>query len=413
MTGQTTRLPRRSRLAVGLGRRAASLSRGLGLGSGSVIGGRLATALDPGLLSHLAAGRDVVLVSGTNGTTARMLVGALATRGPVATNRTGSNLPAGLATALGGSPRDAPAVLEVDEQWLPSVIADVAPALTLLLNLSRDQLDRAGEVRAAAQAWRAVLEAHPDTPVIANADDPLVAWAASASGDVTWVGVGHHWTEDAGSCPACGHLIRFTPGRWTCTSCRLRRPVADVALAASVVCSPAFGSLPLELSVPGRCNLANATMAIAAAIHLGVEPTTALEATTRIESVDGRYSRVRVMGGSARLLLAKNPVGWMETLDIIGREPNPVVVLVNDRIADGRDVSWLWDVPFEQLRGRPVVAAGTRALDLSLRLRYAGVPHTVERDLLSSFRSWPHDGEVDIVANYTAFQWLRRVLRVA
>src|SRR5207244_3416859 len=230
------------------------------------------------------------------------------------------------------------------------------------------------------RSWNDALARRPRTAVVANADDPLVAWAASGSADVTWVSAGLPWTHDATSCLACGGLIRFGTRGWCCTACPARRPDPTVSLAGRTVHSPWADALPLRLRVPGRCNVANATFAATAAMRLGVPPAIAADAAAAICSVDGRYSRVRVGDRVARLLLAKNPVGWMETFDILAPAPTPVVIVVNDGTADGRDVSWLWDVPFERLGRRSVVAAGTRAVDLGLRLRYAGVPHAVVPD---------------------------------
>jgi len=181
------------------------VSRRLGLGSGTVIGGRAGLKVAPDLVARLAAGRPVALVSGTNGktTTTRLLVAALAEAGPVVTNATGSNMPAGHAAALAAGDRDCPVVLEVDEGYLPATLATTHPQAVILLNLSRDQLDRTNEVRMLAGRWREALAAAPDVAVVANADDPLVVWAAGRAARVTWVSAGLRWRSDAVGCPAC------------------------------------------------------------------------------------------------------------------------------------------------------------------------------------------------------------------
>jgi UDP-N-acetylmuramyl tripeptide synthase len=150
-------------------------------------------------------------------------------------------------------------------------------------------------------------------------------------------------------------------------------------------------------------------MALTVAARLGVDPDTAAAAMAEVAEVIGRYATVRVGGGEARLLLAKNPAGWLEVFDVLRPPPLPVVVAINARIADGRDPSWLWDVPFERLSGRMVVASGERARDLAVRLRYAAVEHRVEADPVAAI-SAAGARSVDVVANYTSFQRLRAQL---
>ncbi len=243
------------------------------------------------------------------------------------------------------------------------VVTSVSPVVAVLLNLSRDQLDRNNEVRQLSATWRATLAAAPTLHVVANADDPLVAWAAAAAHSVTWVGAGQPWTVDAAGCPNCGSRIHFgqegpdgASGTWACDGCRLRRPALDVRLEDHVVRMSDGGRYPLSLRLPGRCNEANATMAMAAAARLGIPPPCALEAMGVTAEVAGRYRTVQVGPTRARLLLAKNPAGWLEVFDLLAPPPAPVVVVINARVADGKDPSWLWDVPFERLRGRLVIA---------------------------------------------------------
>ncbi|HLH28297.1 MAG TPA: Mur ligase family protein, partial [Acidimicrobiales bacterium] len=199
-------LGRRSRISAAVVRGINRTSRALGRGSGTVIGGRAGLLLDPGLLGELAGGRRTALVSGTNGktTTTRLLAAAVEGRlGPVATNTTGANMPAGHVAALAEHPAAAAAVLEVDEGYLAQLLTAARPAVAVLLNLSRDQLDRVAEVRLVAARWREALgelpagaagAGGPASPVVvANADDPLVAWAAAAAPSLRWVGAGLVW----------------------------------------------------------------------------------------------------------------------------------------------------------------------------------------------------------------------------
>ena len=381
----------------------ATVSRLTGRGSGAVIGGRVALTLDKGALPKLTAGRSLYLVSGTNGktTTTALLAAALSTAGPIVHNTTGANLKTGLVSALAKDLDSPVAVLEVDEAALVQVLAETTATVVVLLNLSRDQLDRYGEVRLAAAKWRTSLGARPEIHVVANCDDPLVVWAAQAAGTVTWVSTGQRWRIDATSCPNCGGRITWQDHEWSC-SCGLARPEPEIE-GGGIAVVIGGRSFPVELQLPGRCNAANAAMAMAAARVAGVDPEDALAAMVNIANVAGRYREVNLGPASARLLLAKNPAGWNETLDFLAPAPAGVVVAVNAQGPDGYDTSWLWDVDFERLEGRPVIAAGERALDVAVRLRYAGVPHEVCPDPLLAARQLP-PGKVELVANYTAFQ---------
>lgn len=398
-----------ARASVVVGR----LSRRLGLGSGSVVGGRVGLALEPHLLERLGRGRTAAVVTGTNGktTTTRLLVAALGGQQVVVTNAIGSNLPAGLAAALAGRPSGR-AVLEVDEGYLGRAVAALAPQVVVLLNLSRDQLDRVSEVRMVAAGFRRALSGVAGT-VVANADDPLVVWAAGTAPHVVWVGAGQLWRSDAVGCPACDGPVVFHPSGvgWS-SACGLRRPDPSLSLVDDHLISAGGEDLSLQLALPGRCNRANAAMALAAAMALGEDARRALSAMAGVEDVEGRFSTVPVGTVSARLLLAKNPAGWTELLDLLEGGEVPVVVGINARVADGRDPSWLWDVPFERLAGRPVVATGERGRDLAVRLRYAGVSHVTVVDQLEAL-SASGSPTVEYVGNYTAFQDLRRRLRRA
>jgi UDP-N-acetylmuramyl tripeptide synthase len=414
-----TALPLRTRVASGAGRAVAALSRRVGAGEGSVIGGRVLLAVDGAALERLAAGRTIALVSGTNGktTTTSMLAAALGTRGPVTTNSTGANLMSGLVTTLARHGPDEPAVLEVDEGLVPAAVAGLHPSVVVLLNLSRDQLDRIGEVRIPAQRWRAALEAAPATAVVANADDPLVVWAAGLARQVTWVGTGQRWRLDAFACPQCDEEIAWdADGRWACTNCDLARPETHLNLDGDEVVVADGRRLRLQLQLPGWANRANAAMAAAAAGVLGVDVAVGLAAMGAVAHVAGRYQVVSIGGTSVRLLLAKNPAGWAEALDLIRPAPMPVVVGINARIPDGRDPSWLWDVPFERLQGRLVIATGDRGRDLAVRLRYADVDHRFIEGYTAAVRATaalptpPSAPAIDLAANYTSFQDARREL---
>jgi UDP-N-acetylmuramyl tripeptide synthase len=399
-------------IARSAGRAAATLSRLAGRGTGQQIGGRVTLAVDPQALHRAAAGRELALVSGTNGktTTRTLLVAALETLGPVVSNAGGANLPSGLTAALARDRTSRLGVLEVDEPYLPRVAAAVQPRVIVLLNLSRDQLDRYAEVRRLAGIWRDLLAAPGGPAVVANADDPLVAWAAMAATDVTWVSAGQRWTFDSTSCPECGDVLqRDDDGGWRSPSCGLTRPSATWRVAGTEVRPPDGAGQQVRLAIPGAVNVGNAALAAAAAAYWNVAPAAAFAAMEAIPSVEGRYLETAYGGRPVRLLLAKNPAGWVEALQMT-RPEAPVVVAVNARAADGRDPSWLWDVPFEVLRGRAAVATGERSRDVAVRLRYAGVEHVRVDDPGQAVRAAHGSGPVEVVANYTAFQTYRRVV---
>ncbi|MGD0379830.1 MAG: MurT ligase domain-containing protein [Acidimicrobiales bacterium] len=403
-------MPMRARLAGRASTAVSSVSRRLHLGGGSVIGGRVGLLIAPDLLDTLAVGRAVALVTGTNGktTTTRLLAAALGGAPRVATSSAGANLPPGLATALASAARGVPAVLEVDEGYLGAVAGAVHPKVIALLNLSRDQLDRVSEVRMVAQRWRAALGVAPGTTVVANADDPLVVWGAQGVARVVWVAAGQLWRQDAVGCPACTGRIVFADGDWSCT-CGFRRPRPDVVLRGEVLVTADGRDLPVRLVLPGRCNLANAAVAAVAAGVMGVDEAGALAAMASVADVEGRFATVTSGDVEVRLLLAKNPAGWTELLDLLEGGTDPVVIGINARIADGHDPSWLWDVAFERLAGRQVVATGERCRDLAVRLRHAGVAHVTVPDDLEALHA-PGSSRVEYVGNYTAFQALRRRL---
>jgi UDP-N-acetylmuramyl tripeptide synthase len=403
----------RTQLASATTRLVNAASRRLGRGQGTVAGGRAGLVVDPRLLEHLSAGRQVALVTGTNGktTTTRLLTASLGANGDrVVSNETGSNMPPGHVAALVGTD-GARAALEVDEIYLPRVLTATSPAVVVLLNLSRDQLDRTNEVRLVAGRWRAALAASPHTHVVANADDPLVVWGAGAARHVHWVAAGLRWQLDAFGCPSCGGRIEFGPAGWCCTSgCGFTRPDPETILECGAHGSARATwsdgrSLPIQLALPGRFNRANAVMAAVAAEACGVDAATALQAMKGVEEVAGRFTIRRLGGVQARLMLAKNPAGWDELLDLVAHDRSPVVVSINARVADGADPSWLWDVPFERLRGRVVVATGERHRDLSVRLQYAGVEHRTEGDPVRAVTLAADGGAatVDVIGNYTAF----------
>jgi UDP-N-acetylmuramyl tripeptide synthase len=396
----------RTTVAVDAGRFAATMSRRLGMGSGAMIGGRIALSLQPRLLANLAAGRQVVMVTGTNGktTTTQMVVEALRSRGEAVSNATGANMLDGHVAALMAR-RDAPyAALEVDELHLAQVTREFEPAVAILLNLSRDQLDRVGEIRTVERSIRNALQQAPEMHVVANRDDPNIVSAAAEHPGVTWISGGARWVHDALNCPRCGAFIEDTNGPWQC-ACGLARPEADWTVTGDALVGPDGTRYDIELSLPGHVNRINAAFALAAALHLGCHQEKALDRISRVDQANGRYGAVTLAGRPVRLLLAKNPASWLEMLELVSSHDRPLVLVVNSREADGFDVSWLWDVDFEVLAGRSVLVTGDRGLDLAVRLRYAGVRCDLADSVEEALDTLSGDsGTPEIIANYTAFR---------
>ncbi len=400
-------LPLRAQVATALGRTASRLSRIARRGDGSVIGGRVGLILEPELLAKLARNRRLVLVSATNGktTTTRLITSAMRELGEVATNAFGANMPSGHVAALSQA-KDAPyAVLECDEKYVPAVLSETGASVVVLMNLSRDQMDRAAEIWLLAGKWQQAL-AESDTHVIANCDDPLVTWGAAGAKQVTWVAAGQYWKEDSWCCPECGGPLDRELSSWACRECTFARPEPDWVVHGSAVTAPDGSSYELDLKLPGRANRSNAAMALATAVAFDIPPAQALERLGEVTSVAGRYTTVERDGRTMRLLLAKNPAGWLEAFDVLEPAPGPVALSINAQGPDGRDTSWLWDVDYGVLRGRPVWATGERRLDLAARLEAAEVDFVLVDEFADVVRE-VDPGRLDVIANYTAFQQIR------
>ncbi|KUI35237.1 UDP-N-acetylmuramyl peptide synthase [Mycobacterium sp. IS-1496] len=399
----------RAALAAGAGARWAS--RVTGRGAGAMIGGLVAMTLDRSILGQLGAGRRTVVITGTNGksTTTRMTAAALGTLGAVATNAEGANMDAGLVAALAADRGATLAALEVDEMHVPHVMDAVEAAVVVLLNLSRDQLDRVGEINHIERTLRAGLARHPSAVVVANCDDVLMTSAAYDSPNVVWVAAGGGWANDSVSCPRSGEVIVRDGQHWYSTGTDFKRPSPQWWYDDTHLHGPGGLSLPMTLALPGAVNRGNAAQAVAAAVTLGVDPAAAVTAVSGVDEVAGRYRTVRLGEHTARVLLAKNPAGWQEALSMVDKHGAGVVIAVNGQVPDGEDLSWLWDVRFEHFEDTQVVAAGERGTDLAVRLGYAGVEHTLVHDTLAAIKSCP-PGHVEVIANYTAFLQLNRRL---
>ncbi len=408
-------LIKRTRLwgAITAGNLASTASRLAKRGSGVSIRGKIIRTIAPDALQQLLDGKQTFIVTGTNGktTSTHLLTAALRTQFDVVTNADGANLQYGIVSAVSEHPKSPIACLETDERAVSDVLLCGKPQAFIILNLSRDQLDRHHEITSLARSWRETLtslgEAGP--VVIATTDDPLVVWAASAGKKTVWVDVGSSWTQDASLCPACGAVLLREPtgcGRqtWRCPTGDLVQPKPDYIVDNRSIQTPTGARYASELQVPGQFNVGNAACMLAAADLKGISAEVALEAMTTVQAPAGRFSQATFGQADCRLMLAKNPAGWATCLPLI--EADTVVLAIDSQYADGQDVSWLWDVDFESLAGlgKRVIATGYRGKDLAVRLLYADVDHEYVPDLATAVSLGT--GAVDVVSTYTPFQQL-------
>lgn len=445
--------------AMAAARAVGALSRLRGGGATSVPGmvlGRLRPDALALLSSRLSAGSAVI--SATNGktTTAAMATAIIEAQGTrLVHNSAGANMAGGITSSLldasdyrGGIDGEL-GLFEVDEAWLASVCEQLRPDTIVLGNLFRDQLDRYGELEAIAERWEETVRSGPGTHarLVLNADDPLVADLGRERERVLYFGVqddavalpGMAHAADAKRCRRCGAPYVFDAvylghlGRYHCASCGRRRPepsvfateieLHGVSSAGFTLNSPA-GSVRVELPLPGLYNVYNALAAAALGTALGVRPEQIADALAASKAAFGRAETVSVQGRPVRILLVKNPAGANEVLRTLALEPgeHDLLGVLNDKIADGRDVSWIWDADFEVLRGRVrrLTCAGTRAPELALRLKYAGIEAdrisiapSIEAALAKATTDRPPDaGDQTLYAlpTYTAMLELRGLL---
>jgi lipid II isoglutaminyl synthase (glutamine-hydrolysing) len=411
-------------LAVIAGRIAGVLSRRLHLGGGTSIVGIVAQRVYPHIVEHLATQLEhgSIIVTGTNGktTTSNFIASIMRHAGLyVWNNKEGSNLMRGVAAALvthalpNGQMRrtaEAISILEVDEAALPQVVRAVPPRVLVVTNLFRDQLDRYGEVDSVLQYWQKAIKLLPDTStLVLNADDPAIAnLGIDFKGHILYYGIDdlslnllnkqedadvHHQTLDTRVCPVCGNTyiydVQFYShmGHYHCPTGDTARPQPDVSAkhiqldtfdSWHVQLEKAGETHELNVPLPGLYNVYNALAAATAAQALDVAWEPVSSAIEQAVPVFGRGERIEAEGRSIRLLLAKNPTGFNEVLRTLFTDEveRNVLLVLNDNTADGHDISWIWDVDFERAVGhtQSVTVAGTRAADLALRLKYAGLP---------------------------------------
>ncbi len=443
---------------LALARAVGAVSRLRGGGASSAPG-KVLMRLEPNAIGELGArlSRGSVLVSATNGkTTTSAILAAILERAGVSlvNNQSGANMAGGIASTLlaaarpGGRIAGELGLFEVDELWLDSLAAQLHPCAILLGNLFRDQLDRYGELETIADRWAAAVHTGParDSTLVLNADDPAIAdLGRERDAPVLYFGVeddslalaGMAHATDAKHCRRCGAPYVFEAiylghlGHYHCPSCGQTRPAPTVTAtrvtlqgvrAASFTLQTPAGEAEVALALPGLYNIYNALAAAAMATSLEIglpEIVAGLEAT---KAAFGRAETVHVGGREMRILLVKNPAGANEVLRTLTLEPgeHDLLGVLNDKIADGRDVSWIWDADFELLAGRirQVTCSGTRAPELALRLKYAGIDPArirVQADLPSALREAAADGSdpqtpLYALPTYTAMLALRELL---
>ncbi len=434
-------------------RAVGAASRASGRGGGTTLPGRMLLRLAPDALGRLGGRLDpTTIVSATNGktTTAGMIAAALeaAGRHPVH-NRAGSNMTWGVATALLDQ-RGEEGLFEVDEAWLPKVAAQLNPNLLVLGNLFRDQLDRYGEMEVLASGWSETVAARAGrTRFALNADDPAIADLGRDGYGEPREGVVYFGIEDASQalpelqhafdakhCRRCGHPYSYERafvghlGHYSCPNCGATRPQPQVAATAiklhgmsgsDVTLRTPQGEMRLQLPLPGLYNVYNALAAVTAALELGVPAATVSTALGTLRAAFGRVETISIDSTQLSILLIKNPAGANEILRTLlleaGSEKLDLWIGLNDKIADGRDVSWVWDADFELLAEgvRRVTCAGTRAAEMALRLKYAGWPEqaievvpAIEGSLDRALAAAP--GRLFALPTYTALLELRKLL---
>jgi lipid II isoglutaminyl synthase (glutamine-hydrolysing) len=438
---------------IAAARAVGELARRAGRGGGTSLPGKVLMTLEPGAISELSArlSRGSVVVSATNGktTTAAMVASVLGHAGiRVVHNRAGANMAGGVASTLLAAARGRGRIdgelglFEIDEFWLDRITPELEPRGILLGNLFRDQLDRYGELETIADRWAAVASAasRAGSRLVLNADDPLIADLGREAANVTYFGVEDpsvaipemQHASDSKHCRRCGAAYVYDAiylghlGRYRCLACGQRRPTPAVAAerieldgtrrSRFELTTPA-GNATVELPLPGLYNVYNALGAASLCLELGIGLDTVVRGLQSVTAAFGRAELVTVGGAEVSILLIKNPAGANEIVRTLALEPGEIdlLAILNDRTADGRDVSWIWDADLELLapRLRRVTCAGTRAAELALRLKYAGV----EVQRLNVTPSLPEaldraiggtpEGRLFVLPTYTALLELR------
>jgi len=408
------------RIALLLGQLVSFLSQKLKRGTGEQIAGRVITAISSNAISIAAKNKEIIVVSATNGKTSitRLIASAIKEQyGSVITNALGANQKAGIISALiSKENKDAKyCVLEVDERSLPGIFDDLNPKILLLGNLSRDQLDRFGEVNSIATSWKKMLTTS-NAHVIANACDANIVFATLdlQAENISYVDIETNWHDDANTCNICGSLLKWDDNNFECTNCDFKKPT-------NLVYTKLYESIiEKNLSLPGRWNYNNAKLALCALDKIGVDSNSISNAWPDVKDVSGRNAIFDINNNRAlQLFLAKNPAGYNEMLKHISNEisksKNPesiaTIFAFNCNIADGKDPSWLYDVRFEDFNINNCYVFGERATDIRLRLEIAEKNVESFNNLDQILNNFSNDIEkYYLIASYTQFHKLSKTL---
>jgi UDP-N-acetylmuramyl tripeptide synthase len=440
-------------LAIFIAKQAAFWSRIFGRGGGGALPGLLALRINPEIVKELTENLDkgVILVTGTNGktTTSKMIVEILGAGGlKVLSNSGGSNLARGIASELAmkssifGKIKEEIGVYEVDEATLPEVISYIKPRAIVITNIFRDQLDRYGEVDKTAAILKKAIDSTPESTLILNADDPIVASLGKDSVKVVYFGVHDEKLEaksnlaiDIKDCLICGNELVYPHryyghiGLYICEKCGFSHPKTNITAKnvrlspenTSATISTGRDSEDLTLPMTGLYSLYNALAAISTSNFMNIGSKTTLKALNKLTPAFGRMESFEMDGKKAVIHLVKNPTGFNQVLEAItqNRKNKTALIVLNDNFADGTDISWIWDVEFELFKTgfRRIVVSGIRKEDLRLRLKYADVTSQIiktEKDLKSALNvavSETNAGEtLYILPTYTAMLDLRNDL---
>ena len=420
----------------------------MGRGGGTTLPGKLLWKLDPGAIDLLARRlpQGSVLISATNGktTTTAMVAEILRPSLRVAHNNSGANLVSGVASTLLRAGHAELGLFEVDEGALPEVARRVRPKALLLGNLFRDQLDRYGELELVAARWRAAVAGLPDAQLVLNGDDPQIGDLARFHTGARVFGLDDprrarpalQHAADSKYCLRCGHPYDYAAayvghlGDYKCPNCGHARPALDVIArdielegldGASFTLHAAEGEARVQLALPGLYNVYNALGAAALALALGVPVDEIADGLERFSAAFGRFERISIGDRQLLMLLIKNPAGANEIVRTLveGSTPRVAVIALNDEIADGRDVSWIWDVDFEPLlQGLDtLVATGERAAELALRFAYGGLARdrievvpSLAAALDRGLELTPAGADLAVLPTYTAMLALRKIV---
>jgi len=370
------------------GKSLSYVSKHLNLGHGSTWPGHIALKLNPSFISNSFKNSEtkIIFVTGTNGktTTAKMLETILKENGKkVFSNVSGANLLNGIASSLisnssllGKIDSDF-AIFEIDENILPLIVEKIKPNYLISLNLFRDQLDRYGELDSIAIKWQETYKDLVSTTFILNADDPKIAYLGNGIKNAYYFGLSDKSLEtkesqhasDSMLCPRCGENLSFEYfyfshlGKWECKNCKLKRPIPDLN---------SFPIYPLT----GTYSMYNTLAAALTAKRIGLSNENITNSLANFKPAFGRQEELNVKGTKVKLFLSKNPTSFNESLRTIREEkPKNLLIALNDKIPDGTDVSWIWDIDFENFLDTDIklLLSGDRVYDLALRIKYAGI----------------------------------------